>query len=386
MNIAENLELIPWVGGTYNLWIDFTESILKDKQSLGLKVGSSMYKGTGPLVLLNWNWEMTFEYDSTSYTRSGSAKSFLSSTSSLVPDFSIPITDDNRSEQQVIKVTSFKSTFKSILYTGEYSNDSLALILDKYAKSSITLGYYTTKYKTELIKEVSTIPTHPINIESPIEGKGYFCSVWNTKEDGTGTTYNANDQIYVDDTLQKLYATSYTPIKYNINLVNKYSASGNTEQALWKSDVDYDSLVDLPNGLDSISFTISNDKVFIGWTKTEDSKIAIYDDNSSVMNIGSKDNETVSIYTVVRDKNYKLNFNHNYNSLVSYSIPEKDVQFDSSLQSLLINPLRETSYKFDKWLSVEDSRFEISGDNSVIMRLNRRSYNLVLSSNLFKSL
>lgn len=371
MNIAENLELNHWVGGTYNLWIDFTESILKDKQNLSLEVGSSLYKGTGPFVLLNWEWEITFEYNSTSYTRSGSGKYYLSSASATIPDFSIPITDANRSEEQVIKVTSFKSTFRSTLYSGVYYNTSLSRFLSKYPKSSIILRYYTTKHNTRSLKEVKTVPTHPIQAEGVIEGFGYFCSVWNTKEDGTGTTYNTGDQIYVDDILQKVYATSYTPIKYNINLVNKYSASGNTEQALWKSGVDYDSLIDLPNGLESIPFTIPDDKIFVGWTKTEDSEAIDYDDNCLVMNIGSKDGETVSLYTVIKNKIYTLNYDHGYDSLVSYSIPSRVNQYfnDTTLQYQLPNPLRETSYKFDKWLSIRDSRFVISNESLVIMRL-----------------
>ena len=146
---------------------------------------------------------------------------------------------------------------------------------------------------------------------------GYTFTGWNTKKNGSGTSYS-NKQIVKnltdkEDGMVTLYA-QWEPITYTV----QYNGNGETSGSMAASTHIYDKEKKLTkNGFErkfsviynknctdkKASITKTNDTeaaVFDDWSKTKNSR-KVYDDEEAVKNLTDKDKETITLYARWKD-------------------------------------------------------------------------------------
>lgn len=130
----------------------------------------------------------------------------------------------------------------------------------------------------------------------PSEGftlNGYTLSGWNTKADGSGTSYETGASVSISNQqLTTLYA-QWTPNTYTISFSGGSGAGGSTASVT----ATYDQSATLTaNG-----FTLTG-KNFAGWATTENATTATYSDGATVENLTTEANGSVTLYAVWTEK------------------------------------------------------------------------------------
>ena len=114
---------------------------------------------------------------------------------------------------------------------------------------------------------------------------GYTFEKWNTKEDGTGTDYEPNDEITLDGTAVDLYAI-WTPIKYEV----QFDANGGTG-TMENQTFTYDQTQQLTkNTFTRVGFE------FAGWNEEDDGSGEGYTDQQEVSNLTTKNGNVYTLY------------------------------------------------------------------------------------------
>lgn len=121
---------------------------------------------------------------------------------------------------------------------------------------------------------------------------GYIFDSWNTKADGTGTSYSDGESVKnlssTNNAKVNLYA-QWKPISYSVT----YNGNGNTSGITATSSHVYDSELALTkNGF------IKDGSTFKGWNTKADGTGINYLDEQKVKNLSSKSNETITLYAI----------------------------------------------------------------------------------------
>lgn len=119
---------------------------------------------------------------------------------------------------------------------------------------------------------------------------GYTFNGWNTKADGTGTSYTNSASVKnlssTNGATVNLYA-QWTPNKYTI----KFYGNGSTAGSMSDVACTYDVSKTLPTNLFSRTYYVFN-----GWNTKQDGSGTNYSDGSSVKNLVTTNNGSVSLY------------------------------------------------------------------------------------------
>ena len=191
---------------------------------------------------------------------------------------------------------------------------------------------------------------------------GYVFNGWNTKANGTGTNYIDSQTINSISSDLNLYA-KWSPIKYRV----AYYGNGG-EGTMNNQSIYYDE----SKSLSKNTFT----KVgyhFNGWNTKSDGSGTTYNDEQTVINLASVDNETISLYAKWLPNSYRVVFNSNggtgtmSNQTFTYDVAKK----------LSKNTFTNGAQYFIKWntksdgsgISYQDEEIVsnlVSSDNGVI--------------------
>lgn len=340
------------------------ETIQDAVQSVSFKVQVSTSQGTWT----KFRYTINISIDGNSYTTSGD--DYLSSIGSWNPGFSKSITDANRSENIVIN--SFSIHGESGLYT---LNNSFSTAKNVKPTQSLTISYFVnSKYYS--IGKATVIPTHKVTLanEKDYNYQGYYNGPsWNTKSDFSGTSYPVNTSMYINENTS-LYSDPLIPINYYLELINENSL-GVASEARSPEKITYDSDTNIPT-FEELGFTVREGYSLSGWSKTKGSSYASYKDGSQASRLTTVPDDTVTLYTTVSKKSYKLNFDINYETDLDYSESPINKSFDTSIGTLK-SPLRETSYEFDGWWRFipEDNDSTLVVKDSILCTINNGIYN-----------
>lgn len=141
---------------------------------------------------------------------------------------------------------------------------------------------------------------------------GYVFKNWNTKADGSGTSYSDQESIESIEENISLYA-QWTPIQYKVT----YNANGG-EGTMGEQSFIYDSSYKLIKN----TFT-REDYEFVGWNTKANGSGTKYKDEASVINMTFIDNEVVTLYAEWKKilpftiKDYEVVENTNYINLIA---------------------------------------------------------------------
>ena len=132
---------------------------------------------------------------------------------------------------------------------------------------------------------------------------GYMFAGWNTKADGTGTSYAdcATVANLATSGTVTLYA-QWTPITYTI----AFDGNGGTGTSASMTQCSYDnSIVLTANGFTKEGYT------FTGWNTSSDGKGVAYADGASVKNMSSVQGATITLYAQWKANKYTVVFDAN---------------------------------------------------------------------------
>lgn len=370
ITVASGLSLSGWLLGKYKITLSLSENIQDATQQLYLQIGTGLSSGTGPAVLLDYDYSITYEYNGQSTTKSNKlSKHSLLSSGTISPGLTIDITDSNRAVTQYVTITAFTLTLKSDLYGPSTYTMSSACELDRTPIASIKLVYSKPAYHDtpeKILQEISVIPTHPVTITGTVfPVHGYNCSApWKTSD---GTTYNAGNSIYVNG-YTKL---SGTISNRNYNIVYH---EPNSSQTTVKVN-SYDTYITMP----SISGTTDPTYKYLGWSTKVNPTLSDleYVVGASVARVGllaakypdSSNDYTVHLYPVSILKDTTIKYDQGFTSKYIDQSRTDSVQIDN-IPVASYNPLRESAYSFNSLKSVGDRRLVApSGSGSTILVL-----------------
>ena len=188
--------------------------------------------------------------------------------------------------------------------------------------------------------------------------KGYTFTGWNTKSNGTGTSY-ANGAKVRDLTSEEsitLYA-QWKVNKYNV----KYNANGGEGNTMHTSCFTYGDTRNLRYN----SFTREG-YTFNGWNTKADGTGTSYDDEEAVTNLSEINGETIILYAQWKGIEYTVRYNANdgqgqemANSTLEYG----------TLQKLRSNTFIKTGFSFLGWNTQADGKGEYYSDENKVMNL-----------------
>lgn len=174
---------------------------------------------------------------------------------------------------------------------------------------------------------------------------GYTFSKWNTKADGSGTSY-ANQQSVKNLTTINggtfyLYA-QWNPITYTI----KFNGNGNTSGSTASMSMTYDVAKNLTaNGFKKTGY------LFNGWNTNSSGTGTNYTDKQSVKNLSSTNGATVNLHAKWKPITYTIKFDGN--GATGGSTASMSMTYDVA-KNLTANGFTRTSYKFIGWNTKAD--------------------------------
>ena len=162
---------------------------------------------------------------------------------------------------------------------------------------------------------------------------GYTFSKWNTKSDGSGTSYNAGGSYTSNSsvTLYAIWTTNTYYIKYNAN-----GGSGTMSNSTHTYGVAYN--------LTANAFTRTG-YTFSGWSKTSTGTVA-YSDKASFNNMTSTNGETINLYAVWSPYKHTVAYNVNGGSSTAPSNQTKT--YGGTINITSTKPTRK-GYTFVNW-------------------------------------
>lgn len=174
---------------------------------------------------------------------------------------------------------------------------------------------------------------------------GYTFWKWNTKADGSGTSY-ANQQSVKNLTTVNggtfyLYA-QWNPITYTI----KFNGNGNTSGSTASMSMTYDTAKNLTaNGFKKTGY------LFNGWNTNSSGTGTNYADKQSVKNLSSTNGATVNLYAKWKPITYTIKFDGN--GATGGSTASMSMTYDVA-KNLTANGFTRSSYKFVGWNTKAD--------------------------------
>ena len=171
---------------------------------------------------------------------------------------------------------------------------------------------------------------------------GYRFTGWNTKADGSGTSYNNKANVMnLTSTnggtvnLYAIWAENTYKIAFDAN-----GASGTAPSAI--TNVKYTAIKTLP-GVGSMTRT---GYTFLGWSTNKNATQKQYSGGEKVSKLTSTNNATVTLYAVWAKNKYTVKFNGN--GATSGSMSNQSFTYDVA-QTLTANKFKRTGYTFLGW-------------------------------------
>lgn len=199
----------------------------------------------------------------------------------------------------------------------------------------LTVSYNGNGSDTGDDKNVASHVDESIRIENNWFGRaGYDFKGWNTKSDGTGTSYEEGDEAsFTEDTT--LYAI-WAPHTYTIAFdSNSTDATGSMPPMPMTYDVG--------KALTSNSFSRIGYK-FVGWRSSDAATGKEYADGATVSNLTSTDKATVTMYAQWQPISYTVKFNKNRSDATG-SMPDMSFRYNET-KRLTSNVYSSASAKF----------------------------------------
>ncbi len=174
---------------------------------------------------------------------------------------------------------------------------------------------------------------------------GYDFSKWNTKANGTGTSYSNKQSVKNLTTVNGgtfyLYA-QWTPHTYTI----KFNGNGATSGSTASMSMIYDVAKNLTaNGFKKTGY------IFDGWNTNSSGTGTNYTDKQSVKNLTSTNGATVTLYAKWKPITYTIKFDGN--GATGGSTAQMSMTYDVA-KNLTANGFTRTSYKFLGWNTKAD--------------------------------
>ena len=266
-----------------------------------------------------------------------------------------------------------------------YSNQQFIKNLSSTNNATITL-YAQWKAKTYTIKyngnggtgsTADSIHTYDVGKKLTANGfskTGYIFNGWNTKTDGSGTTYSNQQPVKNLSSTNNATITLYAKWKANTYTIkyNENGGTGSTADSIHTYDVGKKLTA---NGFSKTGYT------FNGWnTKTDGSRTS-YSNQQSVKNLTSNNDVTIILYAQWTKNTYILTFNGNGGSKCNSKNLNYNEQFGT-----LCTPTR-TGYTFKGWYTQGSggtkvaSTNKITQDTTIYAQWTINTYTLTFDSN-----
>ena len=184
--------------------------------------------------------------------------------------------------------------------------------------------------------------------------EGYNFIGWNTKMDGSGTSYSNSAEIktLVPSGAIELYAQWQAKtfvIEYKQNQPSNASNNVTGETANSSHTVDITKSL-TPNGYELLGWT------FIGWNTKEDGSGSTYQNNSAIINLTTSD-EITYLYAQWQTKNFVIEYKQNQPSVASNNVTGETANSSHTVditKSLTPNGFELLGWKFTGWNTEAD--------------------------------
>ena len=232
--------------------------------------------------------------------------------------------------------------------------DSNIQIYAKWDENSYTLNFVTdganetVNSKTLTYEEEYTL----VNLSKT----GYVFTGWNSKADGSGTSYGKTATIsklsVKDNDSVTLYA-QYTPISYSL-VFNANGGIGSMSTIKMTYDKAYN--------LTPVNYSMTG-YTFKGWNTEADGSGKSYTDGQEVKNLLSEDGASITLYAQWDENSYTLNFvTDGSNETVNSEILSYDEEYT-------LPSLSKEGHTFLGWNTKADGSGTLYGKNATISQL-----------------
>lgn len=191
---------------------------------------------------------------------------------------------------------------------------------------------------------------------------GYVLKNWNTKPDGTGTSYSQNQTISSGINADLTLYAQWTPITYTIKFDNN-GGSGTMSNQTFTYDV--------AQSISNNTFTYSQ-KEFASWNTKANGTGTSFNNQESIMNLSTTYNDVITLYAQWQTPSYRVVFDKNG----GYGIMNPLTFTVGQTRNLSMNIFLRTGYSFKGWntkangtgTSYEDkASFTYNSTNSTII-------------------
>jgi uncharacterized repeat protein (TIGR02543 family) len=207
---------------------------------------------------------------------------------------------------------------------------------------------------TKLTEETRWTDYIYLSLYTPTK-EGYVFNSWNTKANGTGTRYYANNCSYAGSagSTLTLYA-QWTKVVYTIAFDGNGSTSGSMSKM---TNCNYGSSYTLnANQFKRTGYT------FAGWNTAADGSGTTYTDKASVKNLSSVNGSTVTLYAQWTAYKFYLVLDGNGSTSGSYS---QTFWAETGTCKLPANVYKREGYAFYGWNTAADGSGTSYGDEAV---------------------
>lgn len=191
-----------------------------------------------------------------------------------------------------------------------------------------------------------------VNFDTPVTLRangftrtGYTFKNWNTKSNGSGTTYT--DKQTVTNLSSTAGSTIYLYAQWNPNSYTiKFDGNGNTGGSTASMSMTYDVAKNLTaNGFTKTGY------LFNGWNTKSNGGGSNYTDKQQVKNLSSTNGDTVTLYAKWKPITYTIQFDGNGNT--GGSTASMSMTYDVA-KNLTANGFTKSEYKFTGWNTKAD--------------------------------
>ncbi|MGX7303041.1 InlB B-repeat-containing protein, partial [Enterococcus gilvus] len=200
---------------------------------------------------------------------------------------------------------------------------------------------------------------------------GYTFSGWNTKADGTGTTYNNKQSVKNLTTKSGDTVTLYAQWKAN---GYKVAFDKNATEAIGTMS-NQTFVYDKEQGLTANDYTRPG-YTFSGWNTKADGTGTTYNNKQSVKNLTTKSGDTVTLYAQWKANGYEVAFDKNATEATG-TMSNQALIYDKE-QGLTKNAYARSGYTFKGWSETpQESGNSLYGNMQKVKNLTTKSGDIV---------
>ena len=197
---------------------------------------------------------------------------------------------------------------------------------------------------------------------------GYTFKNWNTKADGSGTSYSDKQTVKnltsSSGNIIDLYA-QWTPITYTI----KFNGNSSTSGTMSNLSMTYDEAKALTvNAFKKTGYS------FVSWNTKADGSGTKYTNKQSVKNLTATNGATINLYAQWTPTTYTIKFNGNGST--SGTMSNLSMKYDEA-KSLTANAFKKIGYIFKNWNIKADGSGTSYSDKQTVKNLTTSSGNIV---------